>query len=549
MKVDPFDRRRFLLKASVAALATHFDIKPAGAQPGSKAILDRSQKIVVIGSGIGAMASAALLTKAGHEVTVLEMNSLIGGHARHLQRHQLKFSCGPQYVWNFQEGEVGDRFLKYLGIDQANPFHLMDSQGFETIFIGSQGSMQLKFAVPMGMERFSEALQKAFPKEQAAIEQCFADMIAVYHGFRAFYRRYGISTVIGAAWDLLARMELPWRSKTRMLKAAFGTLEEWFDSYDLSDPVRRICYGHGGIFVENESTVSALLYILATGNYHRGASIPQHGFYTLFDSMKAVIESRGGAVLTDKKVTRIDCQDNKAIQVACADGSSYPLDLVISNISPRLTAKLLPTHLQIPFAYETGPSIMIALLAVRGYKHAISPLQGRNYWWLDGQGETNYFHRDQAEPPAMLYITSHTASGFGRMADDSDLDSLTVFAAGDYAAEKLLLEARTELHDRFRALKLEQIIDLLEANIFPGLRQHLVHKELVSATDLVRDTDSEQGNIYGKRMSVHELHKGPISPLPVSNLYNVSATQHAAGIAAGIATAVDLHQELTGIKV
>ena len=45
---------------------------------------------------------------------------------------------GPQYVWEFGEGEAGDNFLKFLGIKKSNPFHLMESDGFERIFIGTR---------------------------------------------------------------------------------------------------------------------------------------------------------------------------------------------------------------------------------------------------------------------------------------------------------------------------------------------------------------------------------------------------------------------------
>jgi len=60
---------------------------------------EEKKRIVVIGSGIGGMASAALFSKTGHRVTVLEMNNeLIGGHARWLTIGGIKFSMGPQYV-------------------------------------------------------------------------------------------------------------------------------------------------------------------------------------------------------------------------------------------------------------------------------------------------------------------------------------------------------------------------------------------------------------------------------------------------------------------
>lgn len=93
---------------------------------------DEKKNIVVIGSGIGGIASGALFAKIGHKVNVLEMHKkLIGGHGRWLTFKGLKFSMGPQYVWEFNDGELGDRYLKFLDIKKTNPFLLMAQDGFE----------------------------------------------------------------------------------------------------------------------------------------------------------------------------------------------------------------------------------------------------------------------------------------------------------------------------------------------------------------------------------------------------------------------------------
>ena len=43
-------------------------------------------RLVVIGGGIGGMASAALLARAGLQVTVVERNDQVGGRARIWQK-------------------------------------------------------------------------------------------------------------------------------------------------------------------------------------------------------------------------------------------------------------------------------------------------------------------------------------------------------------------------------------------------------------------------------------------------------------------------------
>ena len=91
------------------------------------------------------------------------------------------------------------------------------------------------------------------------------------------------------------------------------------------------------------------------------------------------------------------------------------------------------------------------------------------------------------------------------------------------------------------------MIEILERNVFPGIKPKLLFIEVLSSIDIEAATGSEMGNAYGRRMSVKELLKGNIDEdgCP-ANLFNVSATKNSPGIAGGIYTATKLFEELTG---
>jgi phytoene desaturase len=55
-------------------------------------------KIVVVGAGLGGLTAAALLAKAGHNVTVLEKNSWIGGKSRRIEVAGQRIDTGPSLV-------------------------------------------------------------------------------------------------------------------------------------------------------------------------------------------------------------------------------------------------------------------------------------------------------------------------------------------------------------------------------------------------------------------------------------------------------------------
>jgi len=56
------------------------------------------RRIIVIGAGLGGLASAALLARAGHDVTVVEANSWVGGKSRRIDVAGQRIDTGPSLV-------------------------------------------------------------------------------------------------------------------------------------------------------------------------------------------------------------------------------------------------------------------------------------------------------------------------------------------------------------------------------------------------------------------------------------------------------------------
>ncbi|HET7269836.1 MAG TPA: FAD-dependent oxidoreductase, partial [Rubrobacter sp.] len=55
-------------------------------------------RVVVVGGGIGGLASAALLGRAGHEVTLLEANPWLGGKSRRIELQGRRMDTGPSLL-------------------------------------------------------------------------------------------------------------------------------------------------------------------------------------------------------------------------------------------------------------------------------------------------------------------------------------------------------------------------------------------------------------------------------------------------------------------
>jgi phytoene desaturase len=80
-----------------------------------------SKKIIVIGAGFSGLTAASYLSKAGHEVTVLEKNNQPGGRAREWKKDGYTFDMGPSWYWM---PEVFEQFYQDFGFEVKDLYDL-----------------------------------------------------------------------------------------------------------------------------------------------------------------------------------------------------------------------------------------------------------------------------------------------------------------------------------------------------------------------------------------------------------------------------------------
>ena len=100
-----------------------------------------NKKVVVVGAGIAGLTTAAILTKVGLSVTLLESHTQPGGCAGTFKRKGYVFDVGATQVAGLEQGGIHSRIFEFLGIHAPeatilNPACIVDlSDGSEPIKI------------------------------------------------------------------------------------------------------------------------------------------------------------------------------------------------------------------------------------------------------------------------------------------------------------------------------------------------------------------------------------------------------------------------------
>ena len=282
--------------------------------------------IIIIGSGLGGLASGAILARRGMSVCVLEQHSQAGGCLQSFCRGGATFDTGFHCVGGLRPGEVLHPYFRHLRLLDL-PWVQMDEACFEEIHIGDD-----VYAFAQGRERFIETLAERFPAEHTGLN-AFMDMLeSTGHSLLHLFDEADTA-----------------RDHTR---ERFGQSAYEFLQRTIADPRLRSVLS--GASMKMEPHADALpLYTFAQINnsYIQSAWRLRGGGEPIVRRLVEQIEQAGGTVRTRARVTRLIAADGRLTAAELSDGERVYRQRIESlrNTFGFFTLHVHAPHTPIPY--------------------------------------------------------------------------------------------------------------------------------------------------------------------------------------------------------
>ncbi|WP_146361683.1 phytoene desaturase family protein [Arthrobacter yangruifuii] len=466
----------------------------------------RPRTAVVIGGGITGLATAALLSREGLAVTVLEKQPETGGRAGSWETGGFRFDTGPSW---YLMPEVFDHFFRLLGTSAADQLDLVQlDPGYRVLFEDTAGPVDVA-ATREGNIALFDSLE---PGAGARLEEYLKSSEEVY----AMAKKRFLYTTFASFLPLLRPDVL--RSGPRLARLLLEPLSS-FVAKRFTDPRIRQILGYPAVFLGSSPfTTPSMYHLMSRLDLADGVLYPMGGFSRLVSVISDLARAEGSRVITGAEVTRIRTsapsgprrghfrtRRPRAVGVDYRDAEgklvSLDADLVISAADLHHTeTALLPEDLQTyPESYwehrVPGPGGLLLHLGVQG----TLPQLEHHTLLFTRDWEANFekiFGADTSVPdPASLYICRPSATDPGAAPEGHENLFVLVPVPSDPTLGAGGIDGAGDP-------QIEKMADAVIAQIsswagIPDLAERIIIRRTVGPQDFVADLNSWRGTLLG----------------------------------------------------
>ncbi len=286
--------------------------------------------VAVVGAGLGGLAAAACLAKAGKHVLIVDRGDGSGGCAHCFRRDGYVFDPAIHVTTGAEEGGIVRDLLEALGARDRVEFIALDT--FYGAFYPAA-----TFVTPPTLEPMIEAHCRVVPQAADDIESFLRLCNQVYVESRQMAFRVGL-----AEMNQLVR-EFPTFFRYRTATAGDVLAET------VADPrARAVCttlWPYAALPPDLLPLTQLSAYLIGLGTapvYCRG------GFQELAEALVWSITENGGEVLLNTTVDRITLLDGRVSGVVLDNGAEIRAQAVVSNVDGRQTFETLIGRENVP---------------------------------------------------------------------------------------------------------------------------------------------------------------------------------------------------------
>ncbi len=474
---------------------------------------------IVIGSGMGGIATAAFMAKEGNKVLVLERHYTAGGFTHVFTRSKYEWDVGVHYIGDVHRPNTElSKMFNYISEGRMRWAEM--GSPYDIAFYGND-----RYEFPAGTEEFKTKMKLYFPEEEKAIDQYVELVYATQKSQRWFFAEKLLPNWMSLLFGgLLRKNGLKGNLTTQQVlqglthnKKLIAVLTSQYGDYGLPP-----------------GQSSFLMHAALVKHYMKGACYPVGGAQQIYESVAPTIMNAGGQVFTNAEVSEVIVQNGKATGVRMYDGKEFFAPVIISDAGIYNTYRhLLPVSEKQKLATETllnklAPSVGHVCLYIGINESNESLKLGKSNYWIfpdnyDHDKNIQDYVNNPDAPLPVVYISfpsSKDPDWDNRYAGKTTIEIVTLSPFSWY--EKWKDERWMKRGEDYNAFK-EKLSQRLLEELYkkhPELKGKIDYYELSTPLSTAHFANYEYGEIYGIDHTTQRFEQKFLrSRTPVKNLF------------------------------
>ncbi len=502
---------------------------------------------ILIGSGMGCLATAACLAKEGQKVLMLERHYTAGGYTHVFKRKGYEWDVGIHYIGEVnREDGVLKKLFDFISDSSLKWADMGDV--YDRIVIGDK-----TYDFKKGVKNYKDELKRHFPDDTKAIDDYVDLVFKVTKASRSYFASKAIPKVMQSLMG--GKMRKPYLQYAR--RSTLSVMQGLTDNEELI----KVLTGQYGDYGLPPAQSSFVMHAAISKHYFNGGCFPVGGSSRILESINPIIEASGGAILTNAEVKQVLVENNKAIGVEMTDGQVFKAKQVVSGTGIINTYnKLIPQDLVKKHGLElhldqVSPSAahVCLYIGLNGGPNELE-LPKANYWVypddLDHDGLVARYEKDLDAPFPVVYISFPAAkdpSWPERYPGKSTIDIITVmpfdiFQEWEETRWKKRGEEYEALKEKFAQRLLEQLYRLE-----PQLKGKVDCYELSSPVTTRHFMNYDRGELYGINHDPNRYDQKFLQPrTAIKNFYLTGQDVVSAGVAGALFAGYITASAMTG---
>ncbi len=461
-------------------------------------------RVVVVGAGVGGLAAAARLAAAGHQVTVCERSSVIGGKLGLLATQGFSFDTGPSLV------TMPQVFRELFAATGASLDSVLDLRPVEPI-------ARYRFADGAGFDSSSDLTSLCDNLDDALGDGAGEDWQAFMRRAERIWDATHVPFLESPLQGVRSLLRQAWRVRDLQAVAPWRSLRSLGTQY-LRDPRLRMFLDRYATYTGSDPRhAPAALAVIPYVEQAFGAWYVDGGLHLLGAAIADRATERGAQILLDTEIVSIDLTGGRVSGVTLSEGTTLAADVVVANAdASTVYGRLLKGARAQRRLSRTTPSLsgFVLLLGLRGRTPGLAHhtvLFPEDY---DAEFDAVFGGRPALDPT--VYVSAPP-------------DPM-VAPAGDEAWFVLVNAARQGPVDwATETTYADHILDLM-AQRGLDVRDRIAVREQRSPADLERLTGSPGGAIYGSSSNgAMAAFLRPANDSGVHGLFLVGGSAHPGG--------------------